>query len=75
MGKKTTTTAGSAREVKRLTHTLLHVCGLAPEVIAVKLDVTVYTVYRWAKGKTGAHANNFAALQRLVAQKHGGGAT
>ncbi len=54
-----------AREVQRDVRYLLR--GLRPEAVAVKLGVTVYTVYRWEKAKTAAHTRHRIAIQKLVA--------
>jgi hypothetical protein len=65
--KQTKATKENAREVKRLARLLLRDFRLRPEVVAVRAGVTVYTVYRWAKGTTGSHSRHLAVLQRLVA--------
>lgn len=69
MAKRKKVTKENVREVKRLARVLLHDLGLRPEAVAVRLGVTVYTVYRWASGKTGSHGRHLAALQRLVASE------
>lgn len=62
--RKAKTVSPCVREVQRLTEFLLR--DMRPEALAVKANVTVYTVYRWSKGATAAHQRHLETLRRLV---------
>lgn len=67
-GKKSRATSPETREIQRLAKFLLR--DMTPELLAVKMKVTVYTVYRWSKGTTAAHQRHLEGLRKLVAAAH-----